>query len=86
MYLFTKRNPLPSSEAIEGSGLTRAAGKRVTVLEDIPKEGEGKVRMDRREWTAASLLAMPFKQGSRVEVSQVRDDGVLLVKRVKPGA
>ena len=72
-------------EIISGSGLARIRGKRGPVTEDIPKDGAGKIKMDRREWPAVSLDNMPLKADTRIEVVSTREDGTLVVKRANPG-
>ncbi|MEZ5239436.1 MAG: NfeD family protein [Microthrixaceae bacterium] len=71
-------NRLNQSDQDEGIGARRLVGARATVLEAIPVNDSGMVRIDREQWRAESIDDTPIPAGTTVTVAEVRGTRVLV--------
>lgn len=69
---------LNQSNEDEGIGARRLVGARATVLEDIPADDSGMVRVDREQWRAESMDQTRIPAGTAVTVAEVRGTRVLV--------
>ncbi|MFV0316568.1 MAG: NfeD family protein [Microthrixaceae bacterium] len=76
---------LNASNEDEGIGARRLVGARALVLEDIPVNDSGMVRIDREQWRAESLDESHLPAGTPVVVTEVRGTRVIVTPE-QPGA
>ncbi|MCO5317381.1 MAG: NfeD family protein [Microthrixaceae bacterium] len=69
---------LNQSDQDEGIGARRLVGARATVLEAIPANDSGMVRIDREQWRAESIDDAAIPAGTSVTVAEVRGTRVLV--------
>lgn len=69
---------LNQSDQDEGIGARRLVGARAMVLEDIPEDDSGLVRVDREEWRAQSMDQTRIPAGTAVTVAEVRGTRVVV--------
>lgn len=69
---------LNQSDEDEGIGARRLVGARAMVLEDIPADDSGMVRVDREQWRAESIDQSRIPAGTAVTVAEVRGTRVLV--------
>lgn len=69
---------LNQSDQDEGIGARRLVGARALVLEEIPPDDSGMVRIDREEWRAESLDDTRLPAGTPVTVTEVRGTRVIV--------
>lgn len=75
---------LNQSDQDEGIGARRLVGARALVLEDIPVDDSGLVRVDREQWRAESMEGIPIPAGTTVTVAEVRGTRVVVTAE-QPG-
>ncbi|MCO5320990.1 MAG: NfeD family protein [Microthrixaceae bacterium] len=75
---------LNQSDQDEGVGARRLVGARALVLEDIPSDDSGMVRIDREQWRAESLDDARLPKGTSVVVTEVRGTRVIVTAE-RPG-
>jgi len=63
---------------VDGIGASRLVGAGGTVIEDIPSDDIGLVRIEREEWRATSVDGQPIPHGSRVRVLQLEGTRVVV--------
>ncbi|MEZ5267483.1 MAG: NfeD family protein [Microthrixaceae bacterium] len=64
--------------------MRRLVGARALVLEDIPSDDSGMVRIDREQWRAESLDDARLPKGTAVVVTEVRGTRVIVTAE-RPG-
>ncbi|MCZ7629754.1 MAG: NfeD family protein [Microthrixaceae bacterium] len=69
---------LNQSDQDEGIGARRLVGARALVLEDIPEDDSGLVRVDREQWRAESMDQTRIPAGATVTVAEVRGTRVVV--------
>lgn len=69
---------LNQSDQDEGIGARRLLGARAVVLEHIPANEAGMVRIDREQWRAEALEDMALPAGTTVTVAEVRGTRVIV--------
>ena len=69
---------LNESNEDEGIGARRLVGSRALVLEAIPANDSGMVRIDREQWRAESIDDSPVPAGATVTVTEVRGTRVIV--------
>lgn len=69
---------LNQSDQDEGVGARRLVGARAVVLEDIPADDSGLVRVDREQWRAESMDQTRIPAGTPVTVAEVRGTRVVV--------
>ena len=69
---------LNESERDEGIGSRRLVGAHAVVLEEIPANDAGMVRIDREQWRAESLDETRVPVGTAVTVTEVRGTRVIV--------
>ncbi len=69
---------LNDSDQDDGIGARRLVGARAMVLEDIPRDDSGMVRIDREHWRAESLDDTRIPSGTAVLVTEVRGTRVIV--------
>ncbi len=75
---------LNKSDQDEGIGARRLVGARALVLEEIPVDDSGMVRIDREQWRAESLDDTRLPAGTAVVVTEVRGTRVVVTAE-RPG-
>ena len=76
---------LNQSDEDEGIGARRLVGSRALVLEDIPANDSGMVRIDREQWRAETVDDTALPAGSAVTVTEVRGTRVIVESESQPG-
>lgn len=76
---------LNESDRDEGIGARRLVGAHALVLEDIPSNDSGLVRIDREQWRAESVDGEALPAGSAVVVAEVRGTRVMVAREPTPG-
>ncbi len=76
---------LNESDQDEGIGARRLVGARALVLEDIPANDSGMVRIDREQWRAESIDDAMVPAGTTVTVTEVRGTRVMVTPETPPG-
>ncbi len=76
---------LNESDEDEGIGARRLVGSRALVLEAIPPNDSGMVRIDREQWRAESVDDAPVPAGSTVTVTDVRGTRVIVAVETPRG-
>ncbi|MGI9577222.1 MAG: NfeD family protein [Microthrixaceae bacterium] len=69
---------LNESDEDEGIGARRLVGSRAVVLEAIPANDSGMVRIDREQWRAEAIDEAAVPAGSTVTVTDVRGTRVIV--------
>lgn len=70
---------LNASDEDEGIGARRLVGARAMVLEEIPADDSGMVRIDREQWRAESMDDIRIPAGTSVTVAEVRGTRVMVI-------
>ena len=69
---------LDNDEPVEGIGARRLIGEQAVVLEEIPNNGAGLVRVHREEWRAQAIDDGVVAVGARVRIVEMRGTQVMV--------